>query len=404
MTDKVNITTAFVKELINEMLDGNKYNGDVFFRDRKLTGFGVKQQRSKVSYIVETKVNGKNYRKVIGNALVISNSAAREKAKKFLGDMAAGINVIELEKENKLKSITLEEAFNDYLAARKREEKTVKEYKRIMDVYLNDWKNKHLNDITDEMVEDLYKSGEKTPYMTNRITTLLSAIYNYAMVKYKKGNKRIITNNPCLIIRTMDKYQEFASNTKVEIYDIAKFWKATEPNMYDTPKMAQTKTLCRLCILMGCREQEVCLLKRKDIISQFAVLKIADTKNDRPHTIPYAKYTESIINQLCDGLSDDDYLFPAQTESGHMESHSKYIKAISTEAGVNFCLKDLRHSFTTYAAVHLKIDHCLVNVMTNHKNGDVSYDSYVTIGAPDFEKYRESFQMVEDFILENAKK
>lgn len=403
MTKKVNITTAFVKELINEMLDGNKYNGDVFYRDQKLTGFGVKQQRSKVSYIAEIKVNGKNYRKVIGNALVISNSQAREQAKKFLGDMAVGINVVEQEKENKLKTITLEEAFNDYLVKKNREEKTVKEYKRILDVYLNDWKNKYLNDITDEMVEDLYRREAKTPYMANRIIALLSAIYNYAMIKYKMGNKRMITNNPSLIIRTIDRYQECASKTKVEIYDIAKFWKATEPNMYDTLKMAQTRILCRLCILMGCREQEVCSLKRKDIISQFAVLKIADPKNDRPHTIPYGKYTESIINQLCNGLSDDDYLFPAQTSSGHLESHSKYIKAISTEAGVKFCLKDLRHSFTTYAAVHLKIDHCLVNIMTNHKNDDVTYDSYVTIGSPDFEKYRESFQMVEDFILKNTK-
>lgn len=59
--------------------------------------------------------------------------------------------------------------------------------------------------------------------------------------------------------------------------------------------------------------------------------------------------------------------------------------------------------FTTYAAFHLKIDHCLVNIMTNHMNNDVTYDSYVTIGTPDFEKYRESFQLVEDFILKNAK-
>lgn len=41
--------------------------------------------------------------------------------------------------------------------------------------------------------------------------------------------------------------------------------------------------------------------------------------------------------------------------------------------------------------------------MTNHMNNDVTYDSYVTIGTPDFEKYRESFQLVEDFILKNAK-
>ena len=403
MTDKVNITTAFVKELINEMLDGNKYNGDVFYRDKKLTGFGVRQQRSKVSYIVETKVNGKNYRKVIGNALVIPNSVAREKAKKFLGDMAAGINVIELEKENKLKTITLEEAFNNYLAARKHEEKTVNEYKRIMNVYLKDWKNKPLNDITDEMVEDFYRRGEKTPYMTNRTTTLLSAIYNYAMIKYKKGHKRIITNNPCLVLKTMDKYQEYKGDTKVEVYDIPKFWAATEPDISDTPKMAQTKTLCRLCILMGCREQEVCSLKRKDIKSLHKILKIADTKNDRPHTIPYAKYTGSLITQLCEGLGEDDYLFPAPTKSGHLQSHSKCMKAICAKAGIKFCLKDLRHSFTTYAAFHLQIDHCLVNIMTNHKNNDVTYDSYVTIGTPDFEKYRESFQMVEDFILKNAK-
>lgn len=345
MSEKVNITTAFVKQLINEMHDGNKYKGDIFYRDIKLTGFGVKQQRNKVSYIVETKVNGKNYRKVIGNTAVMSNSVAREKAKKFLGDMAAGINVIELEKENKLKTITLAEAFNDYMGARKHEEKTAKEYKRIMNVYFNDWKNKPLNGITDEMVEDFYKRGEKTPYMTNRTVTLLSAIYNYAMVKYKKGDKRIIKNNPCLILKTMDKYQEFKSDTKVEIYDIPKFWTGTEPDKCDTLKQAQTKTVCRLCILMGCREQEVCSLRRKDINIQYNVLKIADTKNDRPHTIPYAKYTGSIINQLCEGLGEDDYLFPAPTKSGHLESHSKCIKAICAKAGIKFCLNDLRHSF-----------------------------------------------------------
>jgi len=403
MTKKVNITTAFVKELINEMLDGNKYNGDVFYRDQKLTGFGVKQQRSKVSYIAEIKVNGKNYRKVIGNALVISNSQAREKAKKFLGDMAVGINVIELEKENKFKTITLEQAFHDYLASRKREEKTVEEYKRIMNNYFNTWLKKPLTNITDDMVEQLYQSKKETPYMANRIITLLSAIYNYAMVKYKKGNKRIITNNPCLIIRTIDKYQELVSQTKVEIYDILKFWSATEPNICDTLKMAQTKILCRLCILMGCREQEICTLKRENIIDTYNVLKIPETKNDRPHTIPYGTYAQTIINKLCEGRSDNDYLFPAHTKSGHLEGHSKYIKKICDTAGIKFCLKDLRHSFTTYAALHLKIDNCLVNVMTNHKNNDVTYDSYVTIGTPDFDKYRESFQKVEDFILEQAK-
>ena len=129
MNIRTNITTIFVKELINNMLNGKEYDGDKFYRDQKLTGFGVKLQRNKVSYIAEIKVKGKNYRKVIGNAQVISNSQARELAKKFLGDMAVGINVIEQKKENKVKAITLKQAFNDYLQARGIKEKTLKEYK-----------------------------------------------------------------------------------------------------------------------------------------------------------------------------------------------------------------------------------------------------------------------------------
>ncbi len=43
--NKANITTIFVKELINEMLNSKEYNGDKFYRDQKLTGFGIKLQR-----------------------------------------------------------------------------------------------------------------------------------------------------------------------------------------------------------------------------------------------------------------------------------------------------------------------------------------------------------------------
>lgn len=404
MAKKVNITTAFVRELINEMLDGNKYNGDIFYRDQKLTGFGVKQQRSKVSYIAEIKVKGKNYRKVIGNAQVISNSQAREQAKKFLGDMAAGINVVEQEKENKLKAITLEEAFKDYLLFKKRAKSTVEEYKRIMDVYLNDWKQKPLTSITDDMVKKLYQEKEEIPYMANRIISLLSAIYNYAMIKYKQGDKRIITNNPCLVIKTIEEYIELPSEKFIEMDEIANFWAATEECRYDTKKTAQVKLLCRLDILLGCRKQELCNLKRKDIDLKYNIFKIRQTKNHRAHTIVYGTYTGEIINKLCEGLSDDDYLFPAPTKSGHLECGTSDLKKICKAAGVKFCLKDLRHSFTTYAALFLKMDHCLVNVMTNHKNRDVTYDVYVTLGASCFDIYRESFQMVEDFILENAKK
>ncbi len=402
MNIRTNITTIFVKELINNMLNGKEYDGDKFYRDQKLTGFGIKLQRNKVSYIAEIKVKGKNYRKVIGNAQVISNSQARELAKKFLGDMAVGINVIEQKKENKVKAITLKQAFNDYLQARGIKEKTLKEYKLFIYKYLKDWNDKPLNKITDDMVTQFYKSKKDTPYLANRIMSVLSAIYNYAMIKYKHGNKLLITYNPCIILKTCKKYEEKSREIMVEQYDIAKFWAATEENRYDTQKMKQTKKLCRLCILTGCREQEICRLKRKDVDRINKIFIIPDTKNGRAHTIAYGKYTEEIIDKLCEGLSDDDYLFPAPTESGHLENHSKYIKKLNIAAGIKFGLHDLRRSFTSYAAIFLKMDHCIVNVMTNHKNKDVTYDSYVKVGASCFNVYRESFQMIEDFILKSA--
>ena len=76
-------------------------NGQVFYRDSELKGFGLRVGLTSKVYIAETKVNGKVVRVTIGKHGVFTTEQARAAAREMLHMMSKGVNPNDAAKEKK---------------------------------------------------------------------------------------------------------------------------------------------------------------------------------------------------------------------------------------------------------------------------------------------------------------
>ena len=72
---------------------------------------------------------------------------ARTQARKLLGQMATGIDIVLEEKKDRNRNITLLQAFDDYKDIRNLAKKTLYDYERAIETTFYDWKNKQITAI-----------------------------------------------------------------------------------------------------------------------------------------------------------------------------------------------------------------------------------------------------------------
>ena len=110
---KVKLTRINVERILF-----SKKGQDVYV-DTELAGFGLCVGKSKKTYFVKRQVNGKTLKVTIGPHGVYSPEQARKEAQQLLAKLARGENPNEDKKTEKVKGITLQEAFGEYMGARK---------------------------------------------------------------------------------------------------------------------------------------------------------------------------------------------------------------------------------------------------------------------------------------------
>lgn len=144
-------TTKLTKTFI-ERISCPEGKGKAFYRDSELKGFGlVAWPSGSKAFIVETRVNYKVRRITIGKFGALTVEQARKEAKKLLGQIATGHDPIAEKKESQLKSVTLEQTYQDYIQTRQDlKPKSLYDYQRVMQVSFSDWLNKPLLAITKE--------------------------------------------------------------------------------------------------------------------------------------------------------------------------------------------------------------------------------------------------------------
>ena len=363
--------------------------------DTCLTGFGICVNRKTSSFVVQARMNGKTIRHTIGRCNVFTLDQARTEARKFLYQISTGINPIKKIKEEKLKKVTLQSAFIDYLAARKDlKPRTIKDYKYCTNRYFDDWKDRPLLSISKSMASLRHaKLGQSSKAQANYAMRILRAVFNFAMAAYDDhGGMPIIPHNPVNILsQTRAWYKVARKRTWINRNQLPALF-----NGINSLKETQRDFLTIL-IFTGLRPwSEAARMEWEWIDFQSKTFCIPDTKNSTPHTLPMGIYIHELLERR-KGKTKSKYVFPLR-KNRHIREPLYELKKVIHISGIKFCLYDLRRTFVTIAE-SLDLSYYSVKRLLNHKiSGDVTEGYIVT----DPERLRKPIQKIEDYILRHS--
>jgi integrase len=388
------LTKIFVDKLMIPISSG-KSTAQKRYYDDTLKGFGVRVTSGGTkAFFVEKNISHKLRRITIGRYPDLTVEQARKEANKLLGKIATGIDPVAEKQASKVKSIQLNQAFEDYLKVRKTlKPKTLYDYKRIMTIAFKDWQNKPLLSITKDNISKRHEvlAEKHGKAYANLAMRMLRAVFNFASSQYEDAQGRsLISENPIKrLSQTRAWYRIERRQTFIKAHELPHWYKAVTELSNET-----LSDYLLLILFTGLRRQEAAKLKWENIDLESKTLTISDTKNHETHTLPLSSYLYALLKQR-KFKSKSEHVFFGTGAGGYIIEPRKQMAKIIERTGISFTVHDLRRTFITIAE-SLDISVYAVKRLVNHKmNNDVTAGYIVT----DVERLRKPMQQITDYIL-----
>jgi integrase len=368
--------------------------GYALYWDEQLPGFGVRVTQSGVkAFILQKRVKGREHRFTLGRVGVITAEKARRRAIEILGQIAGGGDPVAEQAQQKLKAVTLEQAFTDYFAARKGlKPRTQADMQAIVDTHLKDWQRKPLTSITREVIARRHKAiGARSPSRANVTMRYLRAIFNFAMAEYRTGEGvSLISQNPVMKLSEIRGwYRVERRRTVIKPHELKPWIQGVLQLESDT-----ARDYLLLLLLTGLRKREAARLTWDKVDLEGRTLTVIDTKNHQPHILPLSDYlVEMLMRRKSEATSR--YVFPGPGRDGHYVEPRGAMARVTALSGVSFSLHDLRRTFCTVGE-SLDVPAYALKILLSHKmNGDITAQ-YVVMNV---ERLRAPMQKITDFML-----
>ena len=397
---KLKLTKSGVDKLpyFQSSLDHPRKNQELFW-DTELAGFGLRVTRASKTYIVEKRVNRRTVRARIGRHNQIPTDRARKMAQKLIYEMTDGKDVNARKKAIQGESITLQQAYDEFLEKRDLKERTIWDYQRAMDISFKTWKRKRIIDVTREMVSRHYtKLGDQIgKAQANQSMRFLRSLINFAAGQYENGDgKPLIKDNPVSIItQTKTWYRVERRQTIIKNHDLASWFEAVDSLNGDL-----VKDYLKVLLFTGLRRQEAMKLRWDQVDLKAKTLTIIDTKNRNPLTLPLGPFILKLLKDRKKDATDSPFVFPGTGKTGHLVESKYQTAQVTKESGIKFCLHDLRRVFIN-TAESLDISSYAVKQLVNHSiGGDVTAGYMVS----DPERLRKPMERIETHLLRLCRK
>lgn len=376
----------------------------VQYHDDKTSGLILRiTDTGNKSFQVYKKINGKPIRVTLGKYPSMTIEQARKLAMQKLAELADGINPNLKKKADKVKGITLIECFDDYLRTKtKLKPGTVHDYKRVMRAGFGDWQDKPLKEITRDMVATKHRAlGKHSHARANNSMRVLRALFNFAAEVYEDEEGRtLFPDNPVRrLSKTTAWYNVERKQTIIKEHELSSWFEAVQ-DLSGSDKHIIARDYFQVLLLTGMRKTECATLLWDNVDFQQKTLKIVDTKNSKPHTLPLSDYLYDLLKAAHSRRTQDKYVFPStSTDSGYVSDSRRFVAIVVKQSGITFALHDLRRTFITIAEGR-DIPVYALKRLVNHstKNSDVT-DGYI---ITDVERLRKPMQQITDYILKTA--
>ncbi len=357
-----------MRQKITEKTVARKAPGEVW--DEYLPGFGLRIGKTKKTFFVMTRIDGKQRRITVGNAAVMTLADAREGARDILRDAAKGIDPQEVAKKARpeaarARSTSFAGVADDYMEEHGQYLKTTDELRRKLDMdVLPALGDIAVTDIRRADVKALFlEKGRATPVAANRVLSLIQAILNYAV------DEELIEANPAARIK---RKPETAIDRYLGEAEIRSFWNGLEKARLDP----QMRRILKLLLVTGQRRTEVALMHWSEINLEKAIWEIPAerTKAHRAHRVPLSPLALTLIGEPREGhvfANGGGKPFTPFSVSQAMRREREPLGLADNPATPH----DLRRTMATHLG-DLGIDRLVIGKLLNHAEAGVTGKVY----------------------------
>lgn len=304
------------------------------------------------------------------------------------GEVAQGKNPIAEKKRRKLQSsLTLGEAFEEYIRRRDLKPQTIFDIRRCLKETFGDWRDKPLSSITPDMVLARHQryGQEHSQARANLAMRYLRAVFNLMMELYPELE---LTNPICRLSRTKSWFRIERRQGMVPIPRLGEFvsYVHSLPNPHH-------RDYLMFVLLTGARRSEALNLTWRDVDLRAGLVTFPNPKNRKDHVLPLCTYLMQVLRQRRLDRGIFPYVFT--DDQGRRIGNLRYTLAqIEKALGFRVTIHDLRRTFATVAA-NLTTGYLLKRLLNHATGQDVTAGYVVT----DPEELRKPMEDISWFVL-----
>ncbi|MCK0172344.1 site-specific integrase [Aliiroseovarius sp. S1123] len=329
--------------------------GDTLW-DNELKGFGVRCQAKAKSYILKTRINGRQRFLTIGrHGQPWTPKSARIEALRLLGEIAGGKDPVQEKKSRKM-MLTVGELADRFLtehADKKLKPGTAYHYRSLLTNHVIPALGRHrIEEVSTERVSKLHNSLSSTPYQANRALAVISKMYSWA----ERNGYVEIGSNPTIHV---ERYEEKARDRFLSDDELARLGAAIGELETESQISPFALAAIRLLTFTGCRKGEILSLRWQDVDMERGLLYLPDSKTGRKTV-----YLNGAAIEVLEGLPRVDgkpYVIVGGVEGKHFDNLSLVWRRVRERAELepvtlpdgrrqHVRLHDLRHTFASIAA------------------------------------------------------
>lgn len=350
--------------------------------DELLPGFGLRIGKTRRTYFVMARINGKQRRRKIGTVVSHSLAEAREEARKFLRSAARGIDPKEEEERERREEAradllmergTFGSVADDFMRERAKGLRSRDEMQRKLDVdIMPAWKDIPVADIRRTDVKALFMAkAETSPVAANRLLSMIRTIFNYAI------DEELIEANPAARIRpeTETERERYLSEAEIKT-----FWHGLDK----APIEPQVRHALKFLLVTGQRRGEVAgaSWSEFDFAKGEWTIPGSRTKNGRTHVVPISELGWDVLADLAERADGGDFVFPGAFGNKPLSPYSVSQGMKKSRAALGLTDNpakphDLRRTFASGLA-RLGIPRLTISRLLNHREGGITsiYDRH----------------------------
>jgi hypothetical protein len=249
---------------------------EAFFWDASCGGFGMRVLSSeRRSWIFQYRDAHKRTRRIaLGDVSAVSLDAARQAARKHAASVVQGGNpsVARQKQRNAPTVLTLIEEYLPYAEARQRR-RTYEETKRHLKHHAAPLHHDRAEGLQRREIAALLErvKDKSGPIAANRLRAALSALWSWGL---RTGHIDGDSNPVSLTVRNIEKPRERTLSDQ----ELEAIWQATEAD-------GDYSRIVRLCLLTGCRREEIGGLRWDEIQEDWIIIGADRMKRGRVHEV-----------------------------------------------------------------------------------------------------------------------